>query len=120
MNHDLYGLELATKIAEYLMAGKSIHFEHYGYCGVGFIFYKEQLLYTHFDEWCLYMYDTRYTPGGPYTGIVKSFAEPQAFIAWLAQQSDHSLHGYESADPWYMGNQRITRERLIYALNSQG
>ncbi|HEU4323845.1 MAG TPA: hypothetical protein VFS21_11920 [Roseiflexaceae bacterium] len=37
---------------------------------------------------------------------------PSLFVAWLAQQSDVSLSGRETGDPFVAGNQRINRARL--------
>lgn len=111
-----YGLELAERVYDYLLANQSIAHNHYGYCGVGFIHRDGVVLYTHIDEWELYREGVIYQPGGDYTGIIQSFADRAAFIGWLAQQSDDSLAGKESQDPWYIHNQRITKSRLLSLL----
>ncbi len=39
------------------------------------------------------------------------FADREAFVAWLAQQSDRSLYGFDEPE-WFVGNQRLNRARL--------
>lgn len=56
-----------------------------------------------------------YVYGGVWDGGLEPgqvYSSRQAFVAWLATQSDYSLAGLESKDPWAWGNQTITRKRL--------
>jgi len=114
-----YGYALAEKAFEYLVQHGTISYNHYGYCGVGFAIVEGAILYTHFDEWLTYREGTQYIQGGDYIGIIKTFYSNQEFIAWLSDQSDLSLFGAESDDPWYTGNQRINKERLLNLLARQ-
>ena len=113
LSSEQYGYALAKRVLEYLLQYGAIRHEHYGYCGVGFVIVDHTILYTHFDEWLTYTAGRQYVPGGDYIGIIKRFDNPQHFIALLSEQSDLSLHGAETDDPWYAGNQRITKKRLL-------
>lgn len=103
----------------YLKQHLIIRYDHMGYCGTGFVLQNDKVLYTHFDEWDTYRNGEAYKPGGKYIGIIKSFSSNQAFVEWLAEQSDDSLSGKESNDSWYINNQRITKKRLEYLLNDK-
>jgi len=107
-----YGKDLSEQVYELLKQGTSISFTHYGYCGVGFVFDKKIIHYTHFDEWLTWKSGKQYAPGREYLGIIKSFNTKQAFVEWLSQQSDLSLSGIETGDDWYIDNQRISKVRL--------
>ena len=113
-----YGLDLAMKTAEYLQVHGSIKNDHYGYCGVGFVVSDGVILYTHFDELLTYTRGQRYVLGGDYEGIIHTFATQDAFVDWLADQSDSSMSGKETNDGWYIDNQRITRRRLLHVIAS--
>lgn len=114
-----YGVDLARKVFDYLKTHLLIRYDHYGYCGTGFVLQDKKVLYTHFDEWDSYRGGKLYEPGGDYTGVIKIFSSDAEFIDWLSQQSDESLSGNESGDNWYTNNQRITRKRLEYLLNDK-
>ena len=116
---DKYGLDLAMKTAEYLKVHGSIKNNHYGYCGVGFVASDGIIIYTHFDEFLCYTRGEWYVPGGEYEGIIKMFETEDAFVNWLADQSDSSMSGKETNDGWYIDNQRITRKRLLHAIDSK-
>lgn len=111
-NDQQYGINLSERVYEFLKQGSSISSSHYGYCGVGFVFDKNVIHYTHFDEWLTWRGGKRYELGGEYLGIIKSFATKQEFVGWLSIQSDHSLSGFKTGDDWYINNQRITKSRL--------
>lgn len=114
-----YGNHLAEAVYSYLCQHKIIRYHHYGYCGTGFALVEDEILYTHFDEWDTYLNKQEYQGGTEYIGIIKRFTLVQDFIEWLATQSDESLSGKESADPCYINNQRITKQRLEDLLNDQ-
>lgn len=116
---DKLGDDLAQRVYEYLERNNSIGFSHYGYCGVGFVKQGQSILYTHFDEWLTYRTGKLYVPGEEYLGIIRIFPEKDAFIRWLAAESDYSLSGIESGDDWYTGNQRISRHRLEFVLSKE-
>ncbi|MGK0289289.1 MAG: hypothetical protein ACI86H_000723 [bacterium] len=110
MNKKLYGRELAEKIASYLGKYISLANSHRDYCGVGFCLDKDLFYYTHFQDGYPDNYE-EYT-GSPY-GWIKKFSDRESFIEWLSEQSDQSLSGSESSDPWYVKNQRITQKMLL-------
>lgn len=118
-NMQAFGEALATAVYNYLSHHKIIRYDHYGYCGTGFVLVKDEIFYTHFDEWDTYRDRQEYLPGTSYTGIIKTFTSAQDFIHWLAEQTDETLSGKETADPWYTNNQRITKQRLESLFNDQ-
>ncbi|VAW72309.1 hypothetical protein MNBD_GAMMA10-370 [hydrothermal vent metagenome] len=107
-----YGTLLSEQVYAYLMNKGNIAYNHYGYCGTGFVFFEGSILYTHIDEWLLYESGVDYEKGGKYVGIIKAFKTSKAFISWLSEQTDETLSGKETADSWYINNQRITKNRL--------
>jgi hypothetical protein len=97
----------------------AIKHNHIGYCGVGFVIMDEGILYAHIDEQEVYLYGDLYQHDKNYCGIIKSFKTKEEFIDWLSQQSDDSLSGKEIDDPWYVNNQRITKQRLESLINNE-
>eukprot|EP00301_Raphidiophrys_heterophryoidea_P007324 c12848_g2_i1.p1 GENE.c12848_g2_i1~~c12848_g2_i1.p1 ORF type:complete len:202 (-),score=32.48 c12848_g2_i1:504-1109(-) len=96
-----YGRALATKVAEHLLEGNQIVFEHRDYCGTAFFFFRGKFLYCE-------AYD------GGWTGDhLKEFPTKELFVAWLADQDDVSMSGVnDGLDDWRVNNQRITQRRL--------
>jgi len=100
-----YGIALAERVAQRLMDGGSVSYSHPYYCGMGLWFENGHFCYDEIN-------DGR-TP--QWSDLVKSgrlFVTRHEFVEWFAEQSDHSLAGFEKTDPWYHQNQRITRDRL--------
>lgn len=97
-----YGMELAAKVADALLRG-SVGYGHRDYCGTG-LEYREGV-YCYGELWDGYM-----------TEPILKWAAKQDFISWLAQQSDASMARLEAKEPFYWGNQTITRHRLTYLL----
>jgi hypothetical protein len=74
----VYGVALATRVADLLDGGGSIRDSHAYYCGTGFVRDGGLYCWAHIDE--------------GYCGEhLRSFERREDFIAWLAQESDHSL-----------------------------
>jgi len=94
-----FGSVLAGKVADALERGESFLAMHPGYCGMGFDF--REGVYYYGEVWEGWLHDK-----------ATRFDDRAAFADWLAQQSDASLARLEAADPFYWGNQTITRERL--------
>jgi hypothetical protein len=117
LNKQPYGETLAEAVYHYLSSHKIIRHNHYGYCGVGFVLVDDEIFYTHFDEWDSYLNKQDYQGGTAYIGIIKRFTSAKDFVEWLAKQTDESLSGKESADSWYINNQRITKQRLEFLIN---
>lgn len=92
-----FGRQLAETVAQKLQT-RSLYYTHRDYCGMG-----------------LELRDGVYCYGEVYDGgldPILRFAHSEGFIDWLSKQSDASLGRLEEGNPWYWGNQTITRERL--------
>lgn len=106
-----YGVDLATAVAHALASGTQIIHAHRDYCGMGLRMLPDgRFCYGQVMEGYL---DLQSDPDA------QLFATPDAFIAWLAAQSDASLDGREHPDPFYRRNQRITRARLEAAVKGR-
>jgi hypothetical protein len=95
-----FGWELAEKVANALQRNHSIGYGHRDYCGMGFEY--RQGIYCYGELWDGAMPEPTY-----------EWQSKENFVAWLAHQSDASLGRLDAKDPFYWGNQTITRERLI-------
>lgn len=93
-----FGNALAEKVANALQR-RSLGYAHRDYCGMG-LAYK----------------DGRYCYGELWDGMMllpaEAFTSKDAFISWLARQSNASFSRIQEKDPWVWGNQVITRTRL--------
>ncbi len=109
-----YGKALAGAVAARLRETGSIsNLLHRDYCGVGFAYHMGTYIYTHFNDGTP---DLIINEGkGPW-GIIRTFASEHDFVNWLSVQTDASLSGSESNDPWYTNNQRITFAMLKQTL----
>ena len=99
-----YGAALAGKVVDALDRGVTVAYSHRDYCGMG-----------------LGISDDGYVYGSVYDGQLFTeavFKTPEALTAWLAQQSDATLSGRESPQPFDWDNQRITRVRLLEAIET--
>jgi hypothetical protein len=96
----LFGAALAEQVAEALRQGRMLAHSHRDYCGMGLVYRANSFCYG--EVW-----------DGDYVAEPRlSFANQNAFVEWLAGQSDYSLAGLEVDDPWVWDNQTITRRRL--------
>ncbi len=102
-----FGTALATRVADFLVAGGTIADAHaHGTglgCAGGRFIYDEVV-----DGGFRCLAERGRAP-------LAAFDDRDAFIAWLAQQSDHSLSGRERGQDAHH-DQRITLERLEEAL----
>lgn len=105
-----YGIALAERVAQRLLAGGSVYFKHRDYCGMG-LWYAE--------GW--FCYDEVWDAGPvPVQELLPTadkrgarfFTTRHEFVEWFADQSDLSLAGLELEDEWLRRNQRISRDRL--------
>jgi hypothetical protein len=107
----LIGAALAGQVATRLEQGKTLAYDHPEYCGMGLQFVDGMFVYAEVQDGRLPL--PRNLQGGPMAGMEHAmFATRDAFIAWLAGQSDQSLSGQQLADEFLRNNQRITLERL--------
>lgn len=104
-----YGTDLAAQVAAVLRCGRRLKFHHRDYCGKGLMFKRGRYYYA----------DVRDGELGPERGADWApgpdemiFDSDDEFIAWLAVQSDLTLHNG--------GSQGINRRRLALFLARQG
>jgi len=97
-----FGQELAQHIAHLLQQSDGIYYIHRDYCGMG----------LHFDHGHFHYGET----WDGYPGSDQQWSTAEAFVQWLAEQSDASLDRSEHEHSFYHHNQTITRERLEAAL----
>ena len=94
-----YGQTLAQNVLARLRLGHTLAYYHRDYCGTG-----------------LWLNDGRIEYGDRYDGgadrVLHTFDNDTAFISWLAAQSNASLARLEEENPFYWGNQTLTRARL--------
>ncbi len=113
---ELYGLELATKVADYLeVNGEIIPNKHRDFCGTCYYYYKGKYGFCH-------VYDG--FPSVDYP--IKEFSDKQSFINWLAGKNDCNMNGSDSndletfeKDTFHQGNQRCLKSHLEYYLKKQ-
>lgn len=116
----LYDLPLARKLALKLWSSTNNNFgmiiDHQGYCGHGLAWKNKKLIIAKVYDGCFPMSDPLMT---------WSENEKTAFVNWFAVQSDFSLSGYDNtqgsfytSELFYLGNQRITRDRVERFINN--
>lgn len=108
------GLDLATAVAERLLAGHVLAHTHRDYGGVGLqvqdgVFVLSEV----FDGQLLTVAQASLARQQGQTVEFQTFAGRHEFVAWLAAQSDDSLSGREHARAWLHDNQRLSRSRLL-------
>jgi len=96
-----YGADLAQQVADAVARGRSLAPSHRDYCGMDFTYRNHQF---HYGE----VWDGHYMEDPQ-----RHFNTREAFVQWLAQQSDHSLSRVEESNSWYWDNQTITQQRLL-------
>jgi len=96
-----YGIALAERVADHLTAGREIAYSHRDYCGMGLFFSRGGFEYSAVADGYPSSSDDN-----------RSFSNREAFVAWLAQQSDVTLFN--------QGNQGISRARLEDELAKAG
>lgn len=93
------GTELATRVAARLHKGHTLGYGHRDYCGMGLEKQNGKICYGELLD------------GGMYQPLL-TFDTDETFIRWLSIQSNASLARIDAEEPFYWGNQTITRERL--------
>jgi hypothetical protein len=94
---------MAENVADALLHDH-VGYSHRDYCGMGL---------EHRDG--IYKYGELHD--GYLIEPVLQWETKEAFVNWLAEQSDASLARLEEQDPWYWGNQTINRVRLVSLIN---
>jgi len=93
-----YGSTLAKQVADALRRGHSLGYNHRDYCGMGLDYAAGKYRYVEIND--------------GYPQPTQTFNTRDAFVAWLAQQSDKTLARLEEESPRYWDNQTITQQRL--------
>jgi hypothetical protein len=96
---ELFGRDLAERIAMKLETRGALGYAHRDYCGMG-LEYRDGV-WRYGALWDGYMDKPD-----------QQWASRQAFIDWLAKQSDAALANLDSNESFYWGNQTIDRARL--------
>lgn len=113
---ELYGIELASKVADYIeVYGEIIPNKHRDYCGTCYFYYEG-----------IYGFSQVYD-GYPCVSVpIKKFTDKQKFISWLAGKSDWNMSGYDpndleiyEKDTFYQGNQRCLKANLEFIINKK-
>lgn len=101
------GMELALAVADRLDEGQVLLHSHRDFCGMGIAKDEDTYVYAAvYDGYPPTIADIRTEPQG------QKFDSREAFVTWLAAQSDESLDGRDQAREFFRGNQRITLARL--------
>lgn len=105
-----YGRELAKRVATFLREGHALHEGHRDYCGMGLVYQDSCFCYA--EVWDGQIAG-RESISKQAAGGARIFQDQEAFIAWLAEQTDESLSRNDDANAFYHGNQTLNRERLV-------
>lgn len=109
------GVLLATRVAHKLEQGHSLHYDHRDYCGPGLTYQAPVYIYAAVWDGQFLSADQirRYLQSGELASNEdRLFDNREAFIHWLAGQTDASLAGKQLGDAFYHDNQRLTLARL--------
>ena len=104
------GNDLASRVADTLDAGHCLAYAHRDYCGMGLCKDGATYIYDEVNDGNIVR--KRASDFAPSPDERLEFKSRDAFIAWLQEQSDHSLSGQSLANTWLHNNQRITVGRL--------
>ena len=108
-----YGLALASAVADRLYNGDVLAYGHRDYCGMGLRFADGEFIYGEVSDGELpTSEELKIWSDIPHKFERLTFSSKSDFVAWLAAQSDTSLHGTDLRGPQLVGNQRITLKRL--------
>nr|WP_298099146.1 hypothetical protein [uncultured Shinella sp.] len=109
LSREPLGAPLAERLWQRLMKEAPnngvIYDRHRDFCGQGLIRTPEGVMLADVQD------------GGSYFGpAIAQWATEQAFVAFVARQSDFSMSGWDAGEPvffteddWYRNNQRLTR-----------
>lgn len=100
----LFGKELSEKVTARLDKGDMLAYGHRDYCGRG-LWRNDAGYYCYGFVWDYALEEDQ---------VFKTRSE---FVEWLAAQSNASLSMAESPNPFYHGNQVITKQRLEEFVN---
>ncbi|EFC46575.1 predicted protein [Naegleria gruberi] len=104
-----YGSEFALKVAKALVSGKNIVNNHRDYCGLALFYENSEYVLAYCNDGC------DFDP-------IEKFASEEAFVEFLAKQSDFTLSGADKNSKLYeestfaRNNQRINRACLASLL----
>jgi hypothetical protein len=109
LDRDLYGTDFAERVWQRLLTLGALYRKHRDYCGIGLVYDATSGVAS-----IVVVYDA-----GP-VGNLLEFGNKEAFVDFLAQQSDFTLAGTENGPPelraetlQYVNNQRLNRAFLM-------
>lgn len=109
LSRELYGTDLAERVWQRLLTLGALYRKHRDYCGLGLIYDATSGVAS-----IVVVYDA-----GP-AGKLLEFGNKEAFVEFLARQSDFTMAGMENGPPelraeapQYVNNQRLNRAFLM-------
>lgn len=103
------GRDVASRVADRLDNGEVLGYAHRDFCGMGLEFQRGVYVHGPVQDW--WVNPDKPNDSAWYCGGA-SFETKEAFVDWLAAQSDHSLSGHDLEHEFYRDNQRLTLARL--------
>lgn len=108
------GTSVAEAVANRLGTGATLAYGHRDYCGAGLRFVDGEYIYGEVSDGMLpstkELQEWAQVPKAMERMVFSNRAE---FVAWLAAQTDASLNGSGLRDPCLVGNQRLSKRRLL-------
>jgi len=108
------GTSVAEAVAKRLETGTTLAYGHRDYCGAGLRFVDGEYIYGEVSDGMLpstkELQEWVQVPAAMERIVFSSRTE---FVAWLAAQTDASLNDSELRDPCLVGNQRLSKRRLL-------
>jgi hypothetical protein len=110
---DPIGFDLAAQVADRLLDGHVLAERHPEYCGTGLAFVEGVFVHAEVYDGEILAPSAAARMGQSGQAVeCEVFAGREAFVAWLAAQTDEALSGLAQSDAWRQGNQRVTTARL--------
>ncbi|MGB3541972.1 hypothetical protein [Rubrivirga sp.] len=112
------GRDVAARVADRLEDGDVLGYTHRDYCGMGVE--QQDGAYVHGPIWDGWV-NVDEPPGSEDHCGGAVFETRDAFVGWLAVQTDHSLSGHDLEREFYRDNQRLTVARVrAFAAGADG
>jgi len=108
------GTSVAEAVANRLETGTTLAYGHRDYCGTGLRFVDGEYIYGEVSDGMLPSTKELQEWAQVPTAMERIvFSNRTEFVAWLAAQTDASLNGSGLRDPCLVGNQRLSKRRLL-------
>ena len=114
------GAQVAEAVAKRLERGDMLAYSHRDYCGVGLRYADGEYIYGDVSDGQLpSTQELQRWLAVPVRMERRTFENRDVFVAWLSEQTDHSLYGEDLQPEWLVGNQRLTIGRLVAFANGR-